>query len=130
MLVHEVIGLLKAVEDYQNDSGAVFSTYATIRIRGAMLDEMYAADPALILLPKRPQGMAPTARRFLEALEVDGRVAERYVRRDDLLPFRVCFVRADLESAPGERRARVLGALDQLPTYGTAIMRERSAAYR
>ena len=98
--------------------------------RGAMLDEMYAADPALILLPKRPQGMAPTARRFLEALEVDGRVAERYVRRDDLLPFRVCFVRADLESAPGERRARVLGALDQLPTYGTAIMRERSAAYR
>ena len=66
----------------------------------------------------------------LEALEADGRVAERYVRRDDLLPFRICFVRADLESAPGERRARVLEALDQLPTYGTAIMRERSAAYR
>jgi len=25
-----LIGLLKAVEDYQSDSGAVFSTYATI----------------------------------------------------------------------------------------------------
>ena len=35
-----LIGLLKAVDDYQNDSGAVFSTYATIRIRGAMLDEL------------------------------------------------------------------------------------------
>jgi len=39
-----LIGLLKAVEDYQNDSGAVFSTYATIRIRGAMLDELRGRD--------------------------------------------------------------------------------------
>ena len=93
-----------------------------------MLDEMYAAEPALILLPKRPQGMAP--RPGASGLEADGRVAERYVRRDDLLPFRVCFVRADLESAPQKRRARVLGALDQLPTYGTALMQERSKAYR
>ena len=39
-----LIGLLKAVEDYQTDSGAVFSTYATIRIRGAMLDELRGRD--------------------------------------------------------------------------------------
>ena len=39
-----LIGLLKAVDDYQNDSGAVFSTYATIRIRGAMLDELRGRD--------------------------------------------------------------------------------------
>jgi RNA polymerase sigma factor for flagellar operon FliA len=39
-----LIGLLKAVDDYQNDSGAVFSTYATIRIRGAMLDELRCRD--------------------------------------------------------------------------------------
>jgi len=39
-----LIGLLKAVEDYQSDSGAVFSTYATIRIRGAMLDELRGRD--------------------------------------------------------------------------------------
>ena len=39
-----LIGLLKAVDDYQRDSGAVFSTYATIRIRGAMLDELRGRD--------------------------------------------------------------------------------------
>ena len=39
-----LIGLLKAVDDYQSDSGAVFSTYATIRIRGAMLDELRCRD--------------------------------------------------------------------------------------
>ena len=39
-----LIGLLKAVDDYQVDSGAVFSTYATIRIRGAMLDELRGRD--------------------------------------------------------------------------------------
>lgn len=39
-----LIGLLKAKEDYQVDSGASFSTYATIRIRGAMMDELRARD--------------------------------------------------------------------------------------
>ena len=39
-----LIGLLKAGEDYQRDSGASFSTYAAIRIRGAMLDELRSRD--------------------------------------------------------------------------------------
>ena len=39
-----LIGLLKAVDDYQSDSGAIFATYATIRIRGAMLDELRSRD--------------------------------------------------------------------------------------
>lgn len=39
-----LIGLLKASEDHQRDSGAAFSTYATIRIRGAMLDELRSRD--------------------------------------------------------------------------------------
>lgn len=39
-----LIGLLKAAEDYQRESGAIFSTYATIRIRGAMLDELRTRD--------------------------------------------------------------------------------------
>ena len=39
-----LIGLLKAKDDYQVDSGATFSTYATIRIRGAMMDELRARD--------------------------------------------------------------------------------------
>ena len=39
-----LIGLLKANEDYQVDSGASFSTYATIRVRGAMMDELRTRD--------------------------------------------------------------------------------------
>jgi len=39
-----LIGLLKAKDDYQSDSGASFSTYATIRIRGAMMDELRTRD--------------------------------------------------------------------------------------
>ena len=39
-----LIGLLKAADDHQLDSGAAFSTYATIRIRGAMLDELRSRD--------------------------------------------------------------------------------------
>ena len=39
-----LIGLLKAKEDYQADSGATLTTYATIRIRGAMMDELRARD--------------------------------------------------------------------------------------
>ena len=39
-----LIGLLKASEDHQRDSGAAFSTYAAIRIRGAMLDELRSRD--------------------------------------------------------------------------------------
>jgi RNA polymerase sigma factor for flagellar operon FliA len=39
-----LIGLLKAIEDYKSDSGAVFTTYATIRIRGAILDELRSRD--------------------------------------------------------------------------------------
>ena len=39
-----LIGLLKASDDHQQDSGAQFSTYAAIRIRGAMLDELRSRD--------------------------------------------------------------------------------------
>ena len=98
--------------------------------RGAMLDEMYASDPALILLPLRPQGMAPTASRFMAALEADGRIGARYDRRDELLPFRVVFVRKGLGDLALERRPRVLEALERLPSYRTLLGQERAAAYR
>ena len=39
-----LIGLLKAAEDHHRESGAAFSTYAAIRIRGAMLDELRSRD--------------------------------------------------------------------------------------
>ena len=73
-----LIGLLKAKEDYQADSGATFSTYATIRIRGAMMDELRARD----WLPRSVQknlGRVSTAMRGAEQrlgrAPTDGEVA-------------------------------------------------------
>lgn len=39
-----MIGLLGALERYEDDQGAQFETYASQRIRGAMLDELREAD--------------------------------------------------------------------------------------
>ncbi|NKB47260.1 MAG: FliA/WhiG family RNA polymerase sigma factor [Legionellales bacterium] len=39
-----MIGLLEALQHFQCDRGARFTTYATIRIRGAMLDEVRRQD--------------------------------------------------------------------------------------
>ncbi len=39
-----LIGLLDAVNRYEDNQGAQFETYATQRIRGAMLDELRGAD--------------------------------------------------------------------------------------
>ena len=39
-----LIGLMDAVSRYEENQGAQFETYATQRIKGAMLDELRAAD--------------------------------------------------------------------------------------
>jgi RNA polymerase sigma factor FliA len=39
-----MMGLLEAAERFQSDQGATFETYASQRIRGAMLDELRAND--------------------------------------------------------------------------------------
>ena len=60
-----LIGLLKAAEDHQKDSGAAFSTYATIRIRGAMLDELRGRD----WLPRSVQRDLGRVSAAIEAVE-------------------------------------------------------------
>ncbi|WP_156502398.1 sigma-70 family RNA polymerase sigma factor, partial [Oleiphilus sp. HI0067] len=39
-----MIGLLEAAQKYESDRGASFETYAGIRIRGAMMDEVRKGD--------------------------------------------------------------------------------------
>jgi RNA polymerase sigma factor for flagellar operon FliA len=39
-----MIGLLDAINRYEDDHGAQFETYAVLRIRGAMLDELRSSD--------------------------------------------------------------------------------------
>lgn len=63
-----LIGLLKAQEDYQPDSGASFSTYATIRIRGSMLDELRARD----WVPRSVQKSLSRVAKAIELVEQRG----------------------------------------------------------
>lgn len=39
-----IVGLIEAARHYQSDQGASFETYAGIRVRGAMLDEVRRSD--------------------------------------------------------------------------------------
>ncbi|MEM1435621.1 MAG: RNA polymerase sigma factor FliA [Pseudomonadota bacterium] len=56
-----MIGLLEAARNFQSDSGASFSTYAGIRIRGAMVDEVRRGDWA-------PRSVHRHARQISEAI--------------------------------------------------------------
>lgn len=58
-----LIGLMEAIERYDDSQGAQFETYATQRIRGAMLDELRQADWA-------SRSMRRDARRIENAIHV------------------------------------------------------------
>ena len=74
------LGLLEAARNYQGDRGASFETYAGIRIRGAMLDELRRGDWAPRSLHRRAREVEAAMRAIeqetgREARDVD--VAER-----------------------------------------------------
>lgn len=56
-----MVGLLEAAQKFQDDKGAVFETYAGIRIRGAIVDEMRRGDWA-------PRSVHRNSRRINEAI--------------------------------------------------------------
>lgn len=63
-----MIGLMEAARKYDGDRGASFETYAGIRIRGAMVDEMRRGDWV-------PRSVHRNARRITEAMHiVEGRL--------------------------------------------------------
>lgn len=67
-----VIGLIEAARNYTNDRGASFETYASIRIRGAMMDELRKCDWA----PRSVHRRARDAAHAIHALEqANGRTA-------------------------------------------------------
>jgi RNA polymerase sigma factor FliA len=57
------IGLMEAWERYQDDAAASFDTFATQRIRGAMLDELRAMD----WVPRRVRQSARQVERAIQA---------------------------------------------------------------
>lgn len=58
-----MIGLLEAAQKYQSNKGASFETYAGIRIRGAIVDEMRKGDWV-------PRSVHRNARRIAQAIKV------------------------------------------------------------
>ncbi len=61
------LGLINAVERFNPSEGFLFSTYATIRIQGAIIDEMRKDD----ILPKRMRARVRTYQVAKESLEAD-----------------------------------------------------------
>lgn len=58
-----MIGLLEAAKKYEASKGAAFETYAGIRIRGAMMDEVRKGDWV-------PRSVHRNARRIAEAIKI------------------------------------------------------------
>ncbi len=69
-----MIGLLEAAAKYDGNKGATFETYAGIRIRGAMLDEVRKGDWAPRSVHKNARSISETVRRLEAVLgrEVSG----------------------------------------------------------
>jgi len=78
-----MLGLLDAVNRYQDDQGAQFETYASQRIRGAMLDELRANDwlsrsmrqssrkvAAAVQMLEQKHGRPPAEREIAQELEL------------------------------------------------------------
>ncbi len=75
-----MIGLLEAARNYDSDQGASFETYAGIRIRGAMLDEIRRSDWAPRSVHKKARMVSEAIREIENETGRDARdheVAER-----------------------------------------------------
>jgi DNA-directed RNA polymerase specialized sigma24 family protein len=53
---HGTLGLIQAIDRFDDSKGAKFSNFALTRIRGAVLDAMRAIDPVVSISPKTAEG--------------------------------------------------------------------------
>ena len=68
------LGLMKALDSFDLSRGLAFSTYAVLRIRGAILDSLRTSDWAPRLQRKRA--------RLIDAHAADGNARDLHARRD------------------------------------------------
>ena len=71
-----MIGLLEAARNYDSSQGASFETYAGIRIRGAMLDEIRKGDWAPRSLHRKVRAITKAVADIEAAFDRDARDAE------------------------------------------------------
>ncbi|WP_425434234.1 RNA polymerase sigma factor FliA [Marinobacter zhejiangensis] len=111
-----MIGLLEAAQKYQANKGASFETYAGIRIRGAIVDEIRKGDWV-------PRSVHRNARRVSEAIRVvesrEGREAQDTEVADEL-GMTLGEYHACLSDASSGR----LFSLDELTESGEAPLEE------
>ena len=133
-----MIGLIEAARKYEPSKGASFETYAGIRIRGAMLDEIRKGDWAPRSVHRASRRIAD-AIRFVEgktgrdaqdsevASALDMTLDEYYHHLQDGVGSRL-FSFEDLLSQQGEREGELIGG-DATPFEGiqTAHFRQHLA---
>jgi RNA polymerase sigma factor for flagellar operon FliA len=117
-----ILGLLEAIERFDLDRGIPFEGYATSRIRGAILDELRAAD----WVPRSVRAKA----RAVEAAyqEVEARLHR--VPTDDELASVAGMSVPQLNSAFTEIAASGLVALDEVTALGDALADRRGGPDR
>lgn len=136
-----MLGLLDAANRYQDDQGAKFETYASQRIRGAMLDELRANDwvsrglrqssrkvSAATNAQEQKLGRAPTEGEIAQELQLPLEAYQQLLQEIHgcQLVYYEDFDRGDQESSfldqqcQGERRDRSdsNGPLEQLIEHG------------
>jgi RNA polymerase sigma factor for flagellar operon FliA len=64
-----VVGLIQAVESYEPDRGHAFSTFAVLRIRGAILDELRRLDPAPRSVRKKQRALQKSESSLRQSLQ-------------------------------------------------------------
>ncbi|GAA6134840.1 RNA polymerase sigma factor FliA [Oceaniserpentilla sp. 4NH20-0058] len=123
-----MIGLIEAARKYEPSKGASFETYAGIRIRGAMLDEIRKGDWAPRSVHRNSRKIAD-AIRFVEsqtgrdaqdhevASALDMSLEEYHTHLQDGLGSRL-FSFEDLLTQPGEREGELINHDDSGPFEG------------
>jgi len=115
-----MLGLIDAARNFQADQGAAFETYASIRIRGAMIDEIRRGDWVPRSVHRRYRdmvaatrdieqrtGQAATAKQVAAALNVSLEEYHRMV--EDAARGQLISLDAQMEENDGEPRLAVTG---------------------
>lgn len=108
-----MIGLLQAMRNFNAASGTSFSTYARLRIRGSVLDELRRMDPTPRSVHEKSRKIeraraelthklrrTPTSSEMAEALEIEVPEFERWV--SDVKPISIVCLDSTTPSEHGE----------------------------
>jgi RNA polymerase sigma factor for flagellar operon FliA len=112
-----IVGLLEAIERFDPERGPTFEGYALGRIRGAILDELRAAD----WVPRSVRAKA----RAIEAAYQDLEARLKRAPTDDELAAAASMSVAQLQAALSEIAASGLVALEELTALGDVLADRR-----